>query len=200
MMTSCFIYRPVNRDRVFAAVSGANGPLIVTWANGCRHVLGGAHLSYTASLPRQYWRDEARAVATAIVEALGAAGQSAIAWDDRGTIHLVVPVAAAWRAHGLMEATRGEVAPASRPEEQVGLLLAGVAGLEGLGLTLAPRGCVEPTAGLTWTARRFGGEHWIITTSNGHIAVRAPAAWGPPESADSRLAIVGEPTTTAVAC
>ena len=91
-----FVYRPTTGDRVFAELP-SEWIKIVTWRNGCRHVIGGTHLVFDAAMPRQYWRDIARRLAAAIVTA-----KSGVAWDERGTINLIVPVHEAFRAHELM--------------------------------------------------------------------------------------------------
>ncbi len=91
-----FIYRPLSGDRVFAELS-SEWIKIVRWRNGCRHVIGGTHLVFDAAMSRQYWRGIARRLAAAIV-----AAKSGVAWDERGTINLIVPVHEAFRAHELM--------------------------------------------------------------------------------------------------
>lgn len=91
-----FIYRPTTGDRVFSEFS-SEWIKIIKWKNGCRHVIGGTHLVFDAAMSRQYWRGIARRLAAAIV-----AAKSGVAWDERGTINLIVPVHEAFRAHELM--------------------------------------------------------------------------------------------------
>ena len=91
-----FVYRPTTGDRVFAELP-SEWIKIVKWRNGCRHVIGGTHLVFDAAMSRQYWRGIARRLAAAIVTS-----KSGVAWDEQGTINLIVPVHEAFRAHELM--------------------------------------------------------------------------------------------------
>jgi hypothetical protein len=78
---------------VFAHKRSA-GIAVVLYDNGCRHVCGGRRITLDvdvdpAGIDRpdlRGWRADARALASATVDIGGG-----IAWDDRGTISLIVP-------------------------------------------------------------------------------------------------------------
>jgi hypothetical protein len=81
-----FIYCPKSGDRVFASLE-TNAIKVVKWPNGCRHVVGGVTLSYHTATPNEHWRYDAVLVAKELVEIIGG-----IAWDEQGTISMVVPL------------------------------------------------------------------------------------------------------------
>jgi len=95
-----WIYKPRSGDRVFA--QREHPELAVhTWEDGCRHVAGGVLLSVVAAEAGAWWRDDATALAKAIVAVAGG-----LAWDEQGTITLIVPASAALQAARLL--ARGE--------------------------------------------------------------------------------------------
>lgn len=115
-----FIYHPRSGDRVFA---WADHPEIgvINWDNGCRHVVGGAHLSVVAVHPGKWWRDQATTVAAALVQAAGG-----IAWDDQGKVSLILPERWAVRAVQLLIAAGGDhLSPEERDRLTVSALMAG---------------------------------------------------------------------------
>jgi hypothetical protein len=80
-----FLYRPKNGDRVFAD-STCREVRTLRWLNGCRHVMyASVPLVYKTAEAGKHWRAEARRVAEYLVEQYGG-----IAWDERGTITLIV--------------------------------------------------------------------------------------------------------------
>ncbi len=83
-----FIYRPRSCNRVFVEKQHP-GIKIVTWGNGCKHVVGGVMLSYGTACPgKDYWRGDAHIMAERIIDAIG----GGIAWDEQGTVCLIVPL------------------------------------------------------------------------------------------------------------
>ena len=91
-----FIYAPRSGDRGVA--ERAHPEIrVVRYANGCRHVTGGIHLEFEAAQPGTWHRAEARCVAARLVQDHGG-----IAWDECGTIHMVVPRLTAQRCFRLM--------------------------------------------------------------------------------------------------
>ena len=72
-----FVYRPRSRDRVFAE-NPNDDIVIVTWANGCRHIIGGVHFSFETAEQKKYWRSEARIAAKLLIETCGG-----IAWTSK---------------------------------------------------------------------------------------------------------------------
>lgn len=73
-------------------------------ANGSRVVEGDyAELVYSTVVPCRWWRDTARRVAEQIVQEVGG-----LAWDNQGSIHLIVPLEAALAAAGIMQASAGD--------------------------------------------------------------------------------------------
>ena len=88
-MTSLnFIYCPKSGDRVFAEKK-CHFIKVVKYNNGCRHVVGGVLLKFfhLVGEPQKNIRKELRQAARVAISSFGG-----LAWDDRGTIHLVVPV------------------------------------------------------------------------------------------------------------
>ncbi len=77
-----FVYHPTTGDRVFAHRPHPE-LVVVRWANGCRHVVGGVHVMVDA--PGRL-REATRLVTTGLVNHDGG-----IAWDDCGRIHAIVP-------------------------------------------------------------------------------------------------------------
>lgn len=78
-----WIYRPKSGDRVFA-MRDSNKIVVVTWSDGCRHVVGGWHMMVRET---KRYREPLRRIATAVVNTY----RGGIAWDERGDIHLVAP-------------------------------------------------------------------------------------------------------------
>lgn len=98
-----FVYQPRSGDRVFAQKE-ASSVTVTLFANGSRVVEGDyVELAYNAAAPGRWWRDTARRVAEQIVQAVGG-----LAWDNQGSIHLIVPPAAALTAASIMQAAGGE--------------------------------------------------------------------------------------------
>lgn len=110
---TAFIYHPRSGDRIFATnVHGGTGIVLVRWQNGCAHVVGGVHLTWGTACPGQHWRNDARAIATHVVNSFGG-----VAWDDQGIIHLIVPHGTSGVADRLMRATRTRVTNRTWVEE-----------------------------------------------------------------------------------
>lgn len=94
-----FIYCPKSGSRIIAAMP--NECIRVTrWQNGCQHVDGGVLLAWYTSEPGQHWRANARCMASQIVRSVGG-----VAWDEQGTVCLVVPHRNAVEARDLMADT-----------------------------------------------------------------------------------------------
>jgi hypothetical protein len=180
MTNPIFVYAPRSGDRVIAARPADDGlPAIIAWpGNGSRHVIGGVHLAYEASAPRRHWRDAARRMASIIVDQVGG-----VAWDDRGTIHLVVPRASAGTTDRWMRATRAAALGDHPVAERLDW-----PDLNAVSLALAGAGSVYvPGPGRDDRARATiarDGDRWRVTVTDrdGEVAgvVTAPAAWGPP--------------------
>lgn len=81
-----FVYRPRSGDRIFceAFPDGMPTPVDVQHPNGCRHIIGGAHLWWRTADPGQHWRAAARTITSTLVARYGG-----FAWDDQGVIHIV---------------------------------------------------------------------------------------------------------------
>lgn len=81
-----FIYQPCSGDRVFAESypDDKATPEVVKHPNGCRHVIGGAHLWWDTVVPTKWWRTQAKVLADKLLQQWGG-----VAWDDQGTIHIV---------------------------------------------------------------------------------------------------------------
>ena len=128
-MQITFIYRPRSGDRVFA-FRAHPAIAIIGWPCGSRHAAGGVRLTYKASSTGCSYRDEAKSVAATIVAAAGG-----IAWDDRGTVSLVVPKTKGLAADLYMRACRARFGrrPHCLNQEDLGneaaLIQAGVASL-----------------------------------------------------------------------
>lgn len=97
-----FVYCPRSGDRVFAEKILSQEVQVVKWPNNSRHIVGGVALSYCASVPGQYWRGQARTAAQSLISAGGG-----VAWDEQGSINLVVPLSLAYQADQVMRAARG---------------------------------------------------------------------------------------------
>jgi hypothetical protein len=121
-MQCSFVYKPKSGDRVFAgSVNG--GVYVFQWANGCRHIVGGVCLTYPASMQGAWWRSQAHRMASLLCTRFGG-----IAWDEQGTVSLVVPVQSGLQAHQHMAATSrlcGGSANETPDPNEVQLLLAG---------------------------------------------------------------------------
>lgn len=99
-MNRTWIYTPRSHDRVFA--NRFTPSLVVqTLPNKSRIVWGGVRLTYAAAVPKNWWRDSARAVAASLVSATGG-----VAWDENGEIGLVVPHEYAWEVNMQMNLAR----------------------------------------------------------------------------------------------
>ena len=128
-----FIYWPKSGGRVFAQ-NPTDEVGVVEWYNGCRHVVGGVLLEYATAQPCMWWRDTARRIAGQIVALAGG-----VAWDEQGTIMLIVPCSAAAKADQVMKSVREVsvgVAPAEEMRANAMRLLA--AGAYQLGFGLEP--------------------------------------------------------------
>jgi hypothetical protein len=178
MTNPVFIYCPRSGDRVIAARPADDGlPAIATWQNGCRHVIGGVHLVYEAAAPRRHWRAAARRMAEIIIDAVGG-----VSWDDRGTIHLCVPVSAAatadrWmRAAGMaaLDTLYADIEPERRNQAALALVGAARVWLPGPGRDDRARAVVARD-----------GDRWRVTVTDrdGQCVgiVTAPESWGAPE-------------------
>lgn len=116
-MRATFVYCPTSGDRVFTE-SLTPYVFVVRYPNGCRHVAGGCHLQYWTAGPGNYWRSEAVGMASALVTAF----RGGIAWDERGTIHVVVPTQDGKRADNMMlAAARAAYTSVSREDIEVNL-------------------------------------------------------------------------------
>lgn len=87
-----FVYRPKSGSRVICIneSKACNFIRTVEYVNGSHLVIGGVKLEFLAAQPGQHWRSAARKTAEMIISSYGG-----IAWDDRGSICLVVPRRAA---------------------------------------------------------------------------------------------------------
>lgn len=193
-----FIYCPRSGDRVFAE-NPCSAVVVVKWSNGCRHVLGGIALSYWTAEPGNHWRNEARIAAASLIAACGG-----IAWDDQGSISLVVPRAAGVQVDGLMKkiaASAGKSVPA---DQNIPALI-----LEGAPLRFAETGeflisyplighLLRPDWDITTARESVPAEgddaegcgpitrRWRVSgldhlTNGSSGVVHAPESWGPPE-------------------
>jgi hypothetical protein len=173
--TPVFVYHPRSSDRVFACwVEGIGLPTVITWQNGCRHVVGGTHLVYESAEPRAHWRYDAERMARRIIDMTGG-----IAWDDQGTIHLVVPSPAAWQVDRWMRAAKaasvGDAADVCEHDRNVAaMVITGAAPLEHIS-----RGA----DGVVRASVRRVHDAWEVTVFDAvgrWRSVKAPQAWGPP--------------------
>jgi hypothetical protein len=152
-------------------------PAVIGWpGNGSRHVVGGVHLVYEAATAGRHWRDAARRMASIIVDQVGGA-----AWDDRGTIHLVVPRESAgtadrWmRAAGVavLDTAYADIEPERRNTAALALVGAARVWLPGPGRDDRARATIARD-----------GDRWRVTVTDrdGDVVgvVTAPASWGPP--------------------
>lgn len=179
---SVFIYAPQSGSRIFAA-NPDNGVVLVTYPNGSAHVFGGELLSVFAATPKRYWRPEAREAAAAIVAAVGG-----VAFDQQGTISMVVPGVARARAAAIM-ATIGATHLTAAEEDA--LLLAGGCTLdEGL----KP---VRPVCAVHPARMRVAGVQ-VLSSDEGratlHITV-APIEGGEPMSYVQSIPLSWSPLT-----
>jgi hypothetical protein len=172
-MKPVFVYQPRSQDRMIECLASVTGlPVIVTWYNESRHVIGGVHLCYSAAVSGRHWRDAARYMARRLVMAYGGA-----AWDVQGTIHLSVPAHAAADADQWMRAARAAALDESFDEGQrntAALILAASAPL--------PRIWPPESRGVRATIAR-DGDRWRVTVADPdyiHGVVTAPDSWGPP--------------------
>ena len=141
-----FIYCPKSGSRVFAREAKTAYVAIVTCRNGCRHVCGGHKLTYHTATPGQYWRGQAKRMASLLVNRFGGIG-----WDEQGQVSLIVPLQNALECHRLMTAAGrsanvrpGYGAGLAEDENSVGLLLAGyepAAGADSLEPSWLPEDC-----------------------------------------------------------
>jgi hypothetical protein len=74
-----WIYRPKSGDRVFALKEHPHVK-VARYDNGCRHVLGGVHISEFTAEPGRHYRNSARKMLGEWVNLRGG-----VAWDERGT-------------------------------------------------------------------------------------------------------------------
>lgn len=122
---TCFVYCPKSGDRLFAQNTSQNTYVaVVVWGNGCRHVFGGHHLSYTTATPGRYWRLEAHRMASMLVARYGG-----IAWDAQGEVNIVVPLQNALESHRQMKAVerwaRAAESSTEPDDNATGMLMAG---------------------------------------------------------------------------
>lgn len=182
MSDARFIYRPKSGDRVFAHQAHET-IVVVEWANGCRHVIGGTLLRYSTAVPGRWWRADAKVVATQVVASVGG-----IAWDDQGEVSLIVPTEWVGGVHRLMVAARelagSEPTPGELDRERVALLLAGCDLAPGLWLDLyqvASRGPAPPLAvkglrGPDWPAGATRPD--VVGADGESVWPAAPSEWG----------------------
>lgn len=124
---SVFIYRPKSGSRVFS--ENPNRHIrVTTWGNGCKHVEGGVHLSWNAAAQGNNWRQEGRVLMDRIVMAVGG-----VAWDEQGTLSIVVPTSKAYKAWELISCLDAD--RTRRTQNVVNLIVAG---------------CVDFTPGDIW--------------------------------------------------
>jgi hypothetical protein len=154
-MGKTFIYKPRSGDRVFISLEGDEIG-VLEYPNGCRHAVGGVHLRLSTAEPDAYWRGAAIEAAKTAVSGIG----QGVSWDDRGTIHMVVPVWAAYQVtKGMLKVAEATGIPFDKP-----------GGLEGAASALA---------GAALLANNFVGKvHWnaslgefeAITDGYGRVA------------------------------
>jgi hypothetical protein len=114
MFKSIFVYCPRSGSRLFAEniYGGRTTFALIEWGNKSVHLLswvteeqGSAPLNtvlaYSTACPNYHWRTTARAVATLLVKQFGG-----FAWDENGTVRLLLPRGKAGAAHRLMLAAR----------------------------------------------------------------------------------------------
>lgn len=171
--STVFIYTPRTGDRVVAC-RPINGVVVIEWTNRCRHVVGGVELSYDAAEPKRWWRNVACTMAEAIVQATGG-----IAWDDRGTINLIVPDGLAFEADQRMRSARPpRPARDEDSRNEARQVVAGAAKIcvlyhpEALRLGVYPQAAAKspPWTGYYWEA----GEGVTLVSQEGEHQVRAP--------------------------
>ena len=93
-----FIYAPTTGDKVFAQKEHRS-IVVVKYRNQSRHVWGGSPvLSWEAAQAGKYWRSAAARIAASLIESYGG-----IAWDERGTIRMIVPANMAVQAMEIMD-------------------------------------------------------------------------------------------------
>jgi hypothetical protein len=134
-----FVYCPKSGDRVFAEKPHTTIS-ILRWSNRCRHVIGGCHLSYAAANAGSWWRTQAVRLATAIVDSVGG-----IAWDEQGTVHLIVPAPSAYQADRLVSRASPKTSSDERLENAIAL--------SGIGCPLAP-----DLSSVSGPPRPYGGD------------------------------------------
>lgn len=168
-LTTHFIYRPKSGGRVLLEKQSPHA-VIVLWNNGCRHVAGDVVLlAYEAAARGYHWRYLARRAACDIVGQTGG-----VAYDDRGTIVLIVPSVSAIGANRLMRSLAPR-SPHEETEKQVNLTQLYRAGRArvGEGLQLEPDEVGAGSACVTW--RQLNNNN-IEVMSDGVVLIRSP--WG----------------------
>src|SRR3990167_3087953 len=118
---------------IYAPRSGGSAPIaftgdrirIVSYSNGCHHVVGGVRLMYETAEPKQHWRHEARVLATEIVYAVG----EGVAWDAQGTVSLIVPADRSWKADEIMRGADPATRTCHDPRNLAAMVVAGAARL-----------------------------------------------------------------------
>lgn len=84
-----FIYCPRSGSRVFAEMATPT-VTIETLGNNSKVSSGGVTLRFTTSIPKAHWRTAGRLMAARLIDEVGG-----IAWDEQGTLFMVVPLHAA---------------------------------------------------------------------------------------------------------
>lgn len=185
-----FIYCPRSGDRIFAAIPTGD-IVLLRWGNGCTHVIGGTHLSWSTAAPRQHWRLVARALATRIVESFGG-----VAWDENGCINLIVPSETSGTTEWLMRAARARTIGCTWDESddgrnQVACIIAGTMLIDPVTQRIRTRfppassasAYTSPTVHLLSVQEDEGRQ--TITVTQDHegaawqnVTITAPSAWG----------------------
>lgn len=181
-----FIYCPKSGDRVFVELQSYEVKAI-RWPNGSRHIIGGTHLEVVAACPGRWWRNEAKTLATAIVQAAGG-----IAWDQNGTINLIVPEWAAPRSATLLIRAAG---PRIDGHDIDALGIAAGARLDsGSGQFARAEYWNRPVfPDLVQNLHvTFNSEKIAVRDDDGDIYVQAPATWGVPTLDGIPLPVYGE--------
>jgi len=108
MIKRHFIYTPTTGSKIFAATLQQPHVLAAfKMPNESIHVFGGFRLEYPESSRK--WRDAARKFVKAVARGYGSNLKSIVAWDDKGSINIVVPFEFAYKLHRAMSVLYREV-------------------------------------------------------------------------------------------
>ena len=83
-MNTTFVYQPRSGRTIYNYPS--TKLVLVQWANGCCHVVGGYHLAWNAAYSGKWHRDDAIRSLREVASIHGG-----YVWDDRGDVHIITP-------------------------------------------------------------------------------------------------------------